>query len=714
MPLHPHPLLRATPLPLLHQRLERGPCSGSGSLWILWWLPLQRRCEAHVRVQRRAFATCSMPRSWSSLAPPSSSPSLLSATVQATGVVTRLGPSERLPGLRGVFLTEPIKKFHPIEVLPTAASAAASTTTAATVGGSAEQSNVPRNPASEFSTQAPPLVLNLAFAPRHSISLRRFLALRHMFSTSAYLHVATEDGWYLVAPSSAAPLCDDVPGLQAWCCRHHHRYLKHPAPFSRASTSSSGLSSRVAHPRRRTEIDKLEAALDNGEELSEKQLQRLAAQEKASFAQRPEHEGEDGEDDNPAVDEPRHQASREGVAPAEEILGERTDGAPALAFGLPPPPLRTSPPLITEAHLFDINDGVAWPLPPSDDLANHEYWKGHRQRMALYESTGDADAAVQREALLAALRADLEITQRLLSEQELYAAAEELFQTLKHKANVTLNVDAETGLLTLVPLRDLRAGEELLLHYGREWWTGRLLFSLLLSVSDAAMPQIRWIEQLFESAVDANEPFPLLISAHEQRKRLRRGGAGSKTARRGLKSKSGSDGGKSQQQPTSSAALAQPHHSCVATSSTTTTTAGPLVSQPKSGRVVLYNTVTRKRATDAAVLAFAVRRSCTDLNFWNRLLLGDVASGLEPVFHLSEPDSEVPMRVLRHALLASLRGVTAVTQSSVSCEDRGAPIVARSAVTNTTAGAAEQNVPPHMTAGACGDGDDDDDVVFSV
>ncbi|CAG9573462.1 conserved hypothetical protein [Leishmania major strain Friedlin] len=713
MPLHPNSLLGVTPLSLLQQRLQRGRCDGSASSWLHRRLPLQRRCEARGEVQRRSFASRDMQLSRYSPPPSSSSSSLLSTVMQAKDVVTRLGPSERFPGLCGVFLTKPIKKFHPIEVLPTAASAAATTTTAATADSSAERPDASRSPTSAIVSQAPPFVLNLAFAPRHSISLRRFLALRHMFSTSAYLHVATEDGWYLVAPSSAAPLCPDVTGLQAWCCRHHHRYLKHAATAVTAATSSSTPSSRAPRCSTHTGIAKLEAALDNGEELSEEQLQRLAAQEKAFFAHTPENEEADIDDDTdetddmPAVREPRHPLSQKTAAPTAETLRKRSAGAPASAFGL-------SPPLIPEAHLFDINDGVAWLLPPSDDLANHEYWKSHRQRMALYESTGDADAAEQREALLATLRADPAIAQHLSSEQELYAAAEALFQALKHKANVTLNVDADTGLLTLVPLRDLHAGEELLLHYGREWWTGRLLFSLLLSVSDAEMPQIRWIEQLFDHAVDRSEPFPLLIVAHEQRKRPRRGCSGGAKVRKGLKNESSGDGDEQQQQSTQCASLTKPHGDSAETSSTTAMTAELPVSQRKLGRAVLYNTVTHKRATDAAVLAFAVRRSCIEPCFLSRLLAGDAAGGVEPVFYLSEPDKEVPMRVLRRVLLASLRGTTASAQRSIPHKDESASVVAGSAVADTAAAVVDQGAPPQTSTNTGGDGDDGDDAVFSV
>ncbi|KAK7194889.1 hypothetical protein NESM_000410400 [Novymonas esmeraldas] len=574
--------------------------------------------------------------------------STAAAVMRPQDVVTRLGPSERVAGLRGVFLTRPMKKFVPLEVLPA-------------------------------STAAPPLVLNLAFAPPHSISLRRFLALRHMFSSPAHLQVATEAGWYLVAPSSATPLCTDAAGLQAWCCRHHHRYVDDRAAAApRLSTSPAGTAL----------LSTLEAALDSGEELTQEQLQQLAAQERASLAAAQDVE------DGAAADEDEDEDD------GEDVRGGVVEGRIASAGRVPPAassatvaPLRSRPPLITEAHLFEINDGVVWPLPPSDDLANRDYWRDHRQRMAVYESTGDADAAGQREALLVALRADPEVVRRAPSEQQLHAAADSLFQALKQKANVTLNVDAASGLLTLVPLRDLEAGDELLLHYGREWWTGRLLASLLLAVSDAEVAQVRWVEHLFHCATDRNEVFPVLMAAHEQRRRPRRGGGG---------------GGSGH---STAAADADAADAAAAADAAGVTSAAP------PGRVVLYNTVTRKRATDAAVLAFAVRRSCIDDRFMARLMAGDA-----PVFRLSEPDAEVPMRGLRRALLLALRGGPAATAEAglgvtqQEEEDRRAATAASAsgALAVTAAPVQSGAASLHKSAEADAGDDDDDDAVFSV
>ncbi|KAG5479435.1 hypothetical protein LSCM1_04698 [Leishmania martiniquensis] len=719
MPLRPSPFSCASGPSFVSPPLQRRPWDGSGHSWLLRRSLIQKWGGACIEVQQRTFAAGRTRLSRSSPAVPSSSPSLLSVAMQAKDVVTRLGPSKRLPGLRGVFLTKPIKKFSPIEVLPTAAYAAAPPAAAATPARGAEQPGAPRNLVPANVTLAPPLVLNLAFASQHTISLRRFLALRHMFSTSAYLHAATEDGWYLIAPSSAAPLCNDVSGLQAWCCRHHHRYLHHTNAAATAATSSYAHSSRAPRHSTRTEMAKLEAALDSGDELSAAQLRRLAAQEKASFSQTAEDSKENPDEDDAtdniaAAHEPRRPTSNGAAALTEGSLGGRSAAAPASVCGLPPWQLKISPPLIPEAHLFDINDGVAWPLPPPDDLASPEYWKNHRQRMALYESTGDVDATEQREALLASLRADPEMAQKLTSEQELHAAAEALFQALKHKANVAVNVDSTTGLLTLVPLWDLDAGEELLLHYGREWWTGRLLSPLLSSVSDAEMPQIRWIEQLFNYAVDTNEPFPLLIAAHERRKRPRRGAAGRKMDRKDPKSGTNVTGGERPQQPAWPGVLSRPHGDLAATFSGTTSTVDLPASHRNSDRVVLYNTVTRKRATDAAVLAFAVRRSCIDQRFMNQLVVGDAAGGVAPMFRLSEPDSEVPMLALRRALLASLRGVTTGAQGIVSQEDEGVPLLPGSPIADTTDVIAEQDARSHMNAVAGSDGDTEEDTVFSI
>jgi hypothetical protein len=592
-----------------------------------------------------------------------SAPRSYHAPQQVGEVVTRLGPSQRFPGLRGVFLTAPVKKFHHIEVLPAAASATSELTSslpsatppargesphaisgddfdsAGTVGEASRTVN------GSVVTHAPPLVLNLAFAPRHHISLRRFLALRHMFSSSVYLHAATERGWYLIAPSSAAPLCADVAGLERWVRRHHRRYLKPEHNTSSSprvaggekctSAHLSGVSPREARLAKYAELAKLEAALDNGEELTEAQLRVLANEERrtATDLEKARDSGEEGSDDD----------DEEGDK--DEADDEKDNGMSADSTASPvvsdAAPLRSIPPLITEEHLFEVNDGVWWPMPPSDDLASPDYWKDHRQRMTLYESTGDTDAAAQREALLTTIRSDPRA--RSCTEQALHAAAEELFQTLKHKANVVLSVDSDTGLLSLVPLQDLQAGEELLLHYGREWWTGRLLSSLLLAVSEEEMHQIRWIEQLFGHEADKNELFPLIVPAHQRRRRSATKSLTSHTSRDPSLGASARAGALSDSDGRPAGSDAQ--------------SAEPVSAGQQRGRLVLYNTVTRKRATDAAVLAYAVRRSCVHQGFFDRLVLGSPAQGAPPVFHLSEPDVEVPMRVLRGVLLASLRGV---------------------------------------------------------
>ncbi|KPA78260.1 hypothetical protein ABB37_06411 [Leptomonas pyrrhocoris] len=643
------------------------------SLHCLRWVESH---EAHRRLLR-VFTT----------SPPH--PYVRPVPLQTGEVVTRVAPSQRIPGLRGVYLTKAVKKFHPIEVLPTAAAA---TATALTSSASASQGPYASSCSSSSSTRAaavedtttlgsgrpadavtlaPPLVLNLAFAPRHHISLRRFLALRHMFSSSAYLQVATERGWYLIEPSSAAPLCADLAGLQRWVRVHHRRYLEHRSASSSSScfvhkdkikTGKGSVAAveqaRVSSPKdaRRAELATWEAALDNGAELTAAQLRALADKERKASA---EQENEDGNDDDDDTGDDELGGDGSANVHGSSALQEEESHAAAgdAAFGsatattraaaASAPQLKIVPPLITEAHLFEINDGVVWELPASDDLANHDYWKDHRQRMTLYESTGDADAAEQREALLRTIRSDPRA--QTCTEQQLYAAAEALFQTLKQKANVKLSVDDESGLLSLVPLVDLAAGEELFLHYGREWWTGRLLSSLLLAVSDEEMPRIRWIEQLFGHSTDRNERFPLLIPAHKQRRYTKNAAAPPPSARRSKRHNRGAnkdhtrDGGEVE-----AAVDDNSRASCASSSSAPAIQHGPLV---------LYNTVTRGKATDAAVLAYAIRRSCVEQAFFDRLVLGDPARGVPPVFRASAPDAEVPMRVVRKALLASLRGV---------------------------------------------------------
>ncbi|KPI84421.1 hypothetical protein ABL78_6528 [Leptomonas seymouri] len=640
-----------------------------------------------------------------------------SAPLQVGEVVTRLAPSQRVPGLSGVYLTKAVRKFHHIEVLPAAATATSLSSSDPSSQGSslrnspradntplAGGSTVPPCRGPDGTTLAPPLVLNLAFAPRHHISLRRFLALRHMFSSNAYLHAATEQGWYLIAPSSAAPLCADVAGLEKWVHLHHHRYLQPVRASSsrqsrdrRASsghepTASAGqarvLSPREARLAKHAELAELEAALDNGEELTESQLRALADKESGDA-----EKGGDSEDVAEQEEKTRRVDAGANTASALWKMPSAAASEPAVGGGTVPtaalaPQLKAVPPLITEAHLFEINDGVLWELPSPDDLASHDYWKGHRQRMVLYESTGDADAAEQREALLSTIRGHPRA--RMYTEQELYAAAEKLFQAFKQKANVRLSVDAESGLLSLVPLVDLEAGDELFLHYGREWWTGRLLSSLLLAVPDEEMGHIRWIEQLFGHEADRNQLFPLLMPAYQQRKHKRSRRRSSKATRPSAHVHESSAG-----EPRSDAqgeAMTNEAHASVS-------------AEARRGPLVLFNTVTHSKATDAAVLAFAVRRSCVDQTFFDRLVLGSPGRRVRPLFSLSEPDAEIPMSALRKVLLASLRGV--LEEGVVTDADF------RDAVGHSTNAASQGGDTSGGADGGPSDRIDDDDV-FSV
>lgn len=351
----------------------------------------------------------------------------------------------------------------------------------------------------------------------------------------------------------------------------------------------------------------MEAALDgNNDDLTEQDCAQIAAEERGI--------NDNGEEDEDEEDDVEVGEAISSHAPSDQWNGGLS--APAV--------LRSAPPLIMETHLFEINDGVAWPLPPQDDLTCASYWKGHRQRMELYTSVGDSDASTQRDRLIKALqtsRDSPEASDAAPTEQAVHAAADELLHTLKHKANTKLHIDADTGLLTLVPLQDLPAGSELFLHYGREWWTERLLSSLLLSVPDTSMDQVRWIEHLFSHELtDRAELYPLLKPAIK--KHRARGGGQKRRPRRD----NGEVGG------------------------------APEDAEPNTrSPAVLYNTVTRQRATDTAALTFAIRRSCLDQSFLSRLLVGNAVTGEPPIFSPLTPDVEVPIRALRRALLQSLR-----------------------------------------------------------
>ncbi|KAG8342807.1 hypothetical protein ERJ75_000279700 [Trypanosoma vivax] len=462
--------------------------------------------------------------------------------------LTRLGASGIVPGAKGVFITRPLKKFTPVEITP--------------------------NP----NAVAPPYLENLLSAQHHIITLRRFLALRHQFSSGLYFNVATAHGWYLLAPSSFSPLAD-AAGLQAWRERHHHRYLP---------------TSRKGRRRKASQLPSKDGATDFATPISE----MVEAHTSNTFI-------EEGEDEN-----------------VDNGCALRTNGPQA---GHSMPLVTQSPISISEDHLFEINDGVMWETPPDDDLASPEYWKGHKERMQVYEETcvnAEQEQFLSMSDSVGSVQSFKELTPRERCAQQLL-----LVHALTRKANVRLNVDEGTGLLTLVPIMDLKEGDELLLHYGREWWSQRLLSKVFMSVDDKDMHRVRWIEALFSKPTDVFTPFPLLCSAMSRRRKSSR---------------------------TSDAAGADwddknsPH---------------TLVKKATCGRVksVLYNLATRREATDAEVLFSAVRRSCINREFFEQLV------GEKGVFEVSKCDDVVPMNQIRHILLRSLRGSLEGTEAAPDC-----------------------------------------------
>ncbi|RNF09784.1 hypothetical protein TraAM80_01918 [Trypanosoma rangeli] len=487
-------------------------------------------------------------------------------------LLTRVAPSRLVPAAKGVFITHSLKKFTPVEIDP---------------------------PPDAI---APPYLVNLLRTPPHTISLRRFLALRHQFSSGTYFNVATPGGWYLIVPHTHAPLADRV-GLQVWREKHHHRYEQKTTERSRRKNETVSLmhDSATTH----------EGIPPLGTHDGDERASATAVQERLY---------QDGDDDNNMENE----AEDEGVgfhAAAASLSGSRNAVTRASRLGAS----RVS---IPEEHLFEINDGVLWETPPQDDLGCPAYWKQHRVRMQLYEDTsvsaaqGDFWPPPSSEGLNEAPG---------YMERERYVQQQRILQTLTRKANVKLNVDDDQRLLTLVPIIDLKEGDELLLHYGREWWSQRLLSTLFMSVPDSKMRDVRWIEALFTKSTDVSRPFPQLCSAVARRKLPKQRKIG-KTAQ---------DSELVNAESTVDAAARQ-------------------------DALVLYNVVTRRKATDAEALIYAVRRSCVDRSFFSSLV-GVAGSG---VFDASHCDDEVPLRQLRRALLQSLRQES-VSEGKTSTPEAG-------------------------------------------
>jgi hypothetical protein len=189
--------------------------------------------------------------------------------------------------------------------------------------------------------------------------------------------------------------------------------------------------------------------------------------------------------------------------------------------------------------LFHINDAFPWELPPPNDLASPAYWKGFRARMAEYERFAEGDCCNvdllvgMNKAIIAGGDDGTDITSITARQQP-----------------------SKTTLVKLVTQRPIAEGDELLLHYGKEWWTTTLLRTLFMAASDAQLKDIRWIESLFASPEHRHVPFPWIVG------------------------RPASDGGKP----------------------------------------VLMDLATQARATDSAALAFCFRRSCQRESFLARIM----------------------------------------------------------------------------------------------
>lgn len=663
--------------------------------------------------------------------------SSISSSATPAPSLTRLGPSGRVPGTVGVFAAALIKKHTPLEVVPSRPLG---------VSLSSSTSSVPLQAAVE----APPYVCNLVTAPRRTVSLRRFLALRAHFSDrrGRFLHAATPQGWFLLLPSDAVPIADRQ-GLEEWRRTHHHRYTwTGGGGGGRRSDGGNTDASRSSGSRCGHLTNEQETGTNRGggkpsspEELRRSKAGALARQHRAWVGLRTPGEGiadggqGDGNDnDNDSGDglelsaaelqqmvwEMREAAARDRAAGAQvaddaraddndneddddddddgdgvgEVVGEEdadnaTEPALASAAAAPQPtaatstshsvvhdpfaPLRRDPLTIPESHLFEINDGVPWPLPPADDLADPTYWQHHRERMAVYESTGGLSAADRADFLADTIQGAAGVDnappsassssltqqqqQQQLSERERYEHGAQVFDALTRKANVTVEVierrrvvsDDDDGsrrggvvpLVTLKPLVDLHPGDELLLHYGREWWSERLLATLFLAAADDELKSVRWIEALFSGPTDVAASFPLLAPAYKKTK---------KTTKRNNKTKRSNIGNGGEHDGSSEASVS-------------------------GGQLVLYNKSTRKEATDAEALAAAIRLSCTSAEFLSLLISGPTPNdntappssaaaspnaaanaSAAPVFSQRHPDGEVPIDRLRKALAHALQG----------------------------------------------------------
>lgn len=137
-------------------------------------------------------------------------------------------------------------------------------------------------------------------------------------------------------------------------------------------------------------------------------------------------------------------------------------------------------------HLFEINDAFRWDLPPVDDLASPAYWKQFKKQMEQYAN-----------------------------------------QLVNEKANVELRMvkgnapGTRSAVAMIGALRNIQEGDELVMHYGREWWTTILLRNIFMSAADEHLKDLRWIESIFYDVNDRSEPFPhILVKNDSQKKKV--------------------------------------------------------------------------------------------------------------------------------------------------------------------------------------------------
>lgn len=144
--------------------------------------------------------------------------------------------------------------------------------------------------------------------------------------------------------------------------------------------------------------------------------------------------------------------------------------------------------VIDEDHMFHINDAFPWQLPPAEDLACPKYWAEFRGQLRDYLQLPGAPIG---------------------EENEGNPSRGELTESNK-EVNVKISIDWVTGRPKVITLRRIHEGEEILAHYGIEWWSQHLLSKLFVAASDDEIRHIRWIEALFQTERSQPSPFPVL------------------------------------------------------------------------------------------------------------------------------------------------------------------------------------------------------------